>query len=101
MNVVIGGTEICQMNGSFKISSAPEGLRMADDDVRGRIAVTGSEYLDGANVEARLSGRGVVGKLLSDEGRMLAEFEGRLTAGGAAGTYRDRFGGSGEWEVEQ
>lgn len=45
--------------------------------------------------------RGVVGNLLSDEGRLLAEFEGRLTAAGAAGTYRDPVGGRGEWAVER
>lgn len=74
-----------------------EALRFVDDQVRGRIAVSGSDFLDGANVEARLSGRGVVGKLLNDDGRTLADFDGAMTKSGWSGTYRDKFGGSGSW----
>lgn len=77
-----------------------DALRSADNQIRGRIAVSGSTLFEAANVEARLSGRGVVGKLLDDEGKELAEFEGRVTAAGASGTYQARTGETGEWKWE-
>lgn len=77
-----------------------DALRSHDNQIRGRIAVSGATLFDAANVEARLSGRGVSGTLLDDEGKELAEFEGRVTRSGASGTYRDRTGGEGEWKWE-
>lgn len=77
-----------------------DALRYEDGQLRGRIGISGSPLLDSANVEGRLSGRGVVGTLVDDEGRELAEFQGAMTASGASGTYRDRNGESGEWQWE-
>lgn len=74
-----------------------DALRLADQQIRGRIVVTGSPLFGSANVEGQLSGRGVTGKLLDDEGQELAEFEGAVTATGAFGTYRDSAGRVGEW----
>ncbi len=74
-------------------------LRSKDDQLRGRVTLTGVPLVDGANLEGRVSGRGVVGRLLDDEGRTLAEFDGVvLPGGGARGTYRARGGGMGEWQ---
>jgi hypothetical protein len=71
-----------------------EGLRLDGKEIRGRIE---SGVIGGANVEARLSGRGVVGKLLDDEGRTLVVFEGAVAADGADGTFRHVGGAAGTW----
>lgn len=73
-------------------------LRLGNNEVRGRVSLTGLSKLTGANVEARLSGRGVVGKLLDDDGRILAVFEGAVGRSGASGTFRHVGGGSGTWK---
>ncbi len=73
-----------------------DALRLTDNEVRGRIAFTGVPQVSAANLEARLSGRGVSGRLLDDEGNTLAYFEGAVSAGGASGTFRHR-GGEGRW----
>lgn len=77
-------------------------MRMSDDEIRGRVTFEGMSAGDdvgegGANVEARLSGRGVVGKLLDDDGRTLAVFEGAMSARGGSGTFRHVGGASGTW----
>ena len=77
-----------------------DGLRFSDNRISGRISVSGSPLIDAANVEGRFSGRGLSGTLLDDEGKELAGFEGRVTANGAVGTYRDYKGGVGEWHWE-
>jgi len=74
-----------------------EALRLADNEVRGRIALTGVPQLSAANLEARLSGRGLSGRVVDDEGLPLAYFEGAVSASGASGTFRYRGGGSGSW----
>jgi hypothetical protein len=72
--------------------------RGIDGQVRGRVTLTGVPGVDGGNLEARLSGKGVVGKLLDDEGRTLADFEGALEpGGGAAGQFTARGGAVGQW----
>lgn len=75
-----------------------DGLRFSSNQVSGRIAISGSDIIDSANVEGQLSGRGVTGKLRDDEGKELAEFGGTLTSTGAFGTYRDRTGREGQWQ---
>jgi len=75
-----------------------DALRMGNDQVRGRITVSGSSLVSSANVEGVLRGRGVYGKLLDDAGMELATFEGALTKAGASGTYRDRAGAVGAWQ---
>ena len=94
-------TEVVAATGVWRLSSAGEagawkveGLRLDGKEIRGRIE---SGAIGGANVEARLSGRGVVGKLLDDEGRTLAVFEGAVAAGGASGTFRHVGGAAGTW----
>lgn len=77
-----------------------DALRMQKDQIRGRIALSGTALFDSANVEAQLSGRGVFGKLVDDEGKELASFEGTVTSGGASGTYRDKNGDVGDWAWE-
>jgi hypothetical protein len=72
-------------------------VRFADKEIRGRVTLDGAGPAGEANVEARLSGRGVVGKLLDDEGRTLAVFEGAVRGGAASGTFRHVAGGSGTW----
>jgi hypothetical protein len=77
-----------------------DALRFEDEQIRGRITVSGSRFFDEANVEGQFSGRGVFGKLVDDEGKELASFEGAVTSTGASGTYRDRSGDVGEWAWE-
>ena len=72
-------------------------LRTAEGELRGRVSLSGVAALAGANVEARLSGRGVVGTLRDDDGRVLATFEGAVGAAGAAGTFVHLGGGTGTW----
>lgn len=72
-------------------------LRTTDDEIRGRVSLTGVPQVNAANVEARLSGRGVIGKLLDDEGQVLATFEGTVSAAGASGTFVALGGGTGSW----
>lgn len=76
-------------------------VRLDNNELRGRVTVLGSPVVRDANLEGRISGRGVVGVLLDDEGRVLVEFDGTMTPGAASGTYRDRSGGSGRWQAEQ
>jgi hypothetical protein len=75
-----------------------DALRLEDGGLHGRIDVAGSSLFASANVEGTLSGRGVFGNLLDDDGTELATFEGAVTRGGANGTYRDRNGRTGEWQ---
>ena len=77
-----------------------DALHYADDRISGRIAVSGSPLIESANVDGQLSGRGVRGKLLDDEGKELAEFDGQLTPAGAAGKYRALNGEVGDWYWE-
>lgn len=72
-------------------------VRMSDRSLSGRVAVSGSSVIREANLEGTLSGRGVFGRLLDDEGEPLAEFQGAVTKAGASGTYRDKLGNSGTW----
>ena len=98
--------KVTRAAGSWSLGGAsPQGVkswslnafRYVDNEVRGRVTLTGIPQVSGANVEARLSGRGVVGKLLDDEGNVLATFEGTVAAGGASGTFQHAGGGTGEW----
>jgi len=75
-----------------------DALRFEDNEIRGRISVSGSPLFHSANVEGRLSGRGFFGKLMDDSGNELATFEGTVTSTGASGTYRDKTGDVGEWQ---
>lgn len=75
-----------------------EALRTKDKQLQGRIIISGSSLFESANVQGRLSGRGVSGILLDDEGQELATFEGAVTPNGGYGTYRDRNGQTGEWQ---
>jgi len=77
-----------------------EALRFKDGQLRGRIEISGSKLCDAANIEGEMSGRGVAGTLVDDEGKELATFEGALTRNGAFGTYRDRTGEVGNWVWE-
>jgi len=74
-----------------------DALTFADNRISGRINVCDSPLFEAANVEGRFSGHGMSGRLLDDEGKPLASFEGRLTDRGADGTYRDYQGGTGTW----
>jgi len=81
-------------------------IRLNDNEMRGRVTLNGGgdEGNAGegdANVEARLSGRGVVGKLLDDDGRTLAVFEGAVGKRGASGTFRHVGGGTGTWSWDE
>jgi hypothetical protein len=77
-----------------------DALRLSDGELRGQITVAGSPLISSANVEGRVSGRGLSGRLLDDEGRPLAYFEGVMSARGASGRYRDKEGGEGDWYWE-
>ncbi len=72
-------------------------LHSADNALRGRISVAGSPLLDGGNVEGAISGATVSGTISDDEGNRVARFEGKVTASGMSGTYRDRTGETGTW----
>lgn len=54
-------------------------VKIDDNEIRGRMTVSGSPIIGSANLEGRFSGRGVVGKLFDDEGKVLADFEGTVT----------------------
>lgn len=84
--------------GGERRSWSVEGLRVNGNEIQGRIE---SGLLGGANVEARLSGRGVTGKLLDDEGRTVVVFEGAVGASSASGTFRHVGGGAGTWSWER
>lgn len=75
-----------------------EALRTKDKQLQGRISIAGSSLFDSANVQGRLSGRGVSGSLLDDDGQELATFDGAVTPNGGYGTYRDHNGQTGEWQ---
>lgn len=67
------------------------------DELTGRVDLVGVPQLGGANLEARLSGRGVVGKLLDDDGQIVATFQGKVSRIGASGTFEYVGGGTGTW----
>lgn len=92
--------------GDVKVEAEPdqrwnmEALQYSGDKIAGRVVITGSPIMDSANLEGQFSGRGITGTLSDDDGKELAEFEGRVTASGAAGSYRDFQGGSGTWQLD-
>jgi hypothetical protein len=59
--------------------------------------VEGSPEVKSANVEARVSGRGITGALLDDEGKAVAEFDGTVGATALWGRYRSTSGDEGSW----
>ena len=104
--VAVPAAEVVAGDGVWRDAAAAPGAavsltlsarRTAGGEILGEVTVEGSPLFQRANVDARLSGRGVVGKLLDDEGKTLVEFSGAVSKGGASGTYRDSTGGSGEW----
>lgn len=75
-----------------------DAVRFDDGELRGRISVIDSPVVREGNVEGKVSGESISGRILDDDGNVLAEFKGRLADSVFRGTYRDRTGELGEWE---
>lgn len=68
-----------------------------DCSIAGRVALSGSPLASAGNVQGQIEGRRVWGSIVDDQGALIADFTGMVTATGLTGSYRDRTGETGRW----
>lgn len=74
--------------------------REANDRISGRVDLGDSPLAAAGNVDGRIDGKLVSGRITDDVGQLIARFEGSITATGMEGVYRDRSGEAGRWSWE-